>query len=224
MKLEQFTFGLGNEPLVDRVYELAKQQHNGQFRKYTGEPYFNHCIRVANRLFSWESVPYHVIAAALAHDLIEDTGVTYDLLNQIFGGYTRAGGADLVWDLTNRKGESHEKSCDRLASARRHAQLIKCADIYDNCVDLVDQEPDLEKSFNYLCKKRDQLEAMRVTIGFSNAYAEVHHLITQNITYCAKQSLAFEKEREAKAALIDEELERAIMFERSAALAGSAIF
>ena len=59
------------------AYEFATAAHEGQVRKYTGEPYVNHPFAVA------ESVADHVddkvaIAAAVLHDTVEDTAVTLE--------------------------------------------------------------------------------------------------------------------------------------------------
>ncbi|MFZ4814914.1 MAG: RelA/SpoT family protein [Phototrophicaceae bacterium] len=62
--------------LIERAYTKAEKHHEGQFRK-SGEPYFTHCVAVAYILAEMK-LDAEVIAAALMHDLIEDTTVTYD--------------------------------------------------------------------------------------------------------------------------------------------------
>ena len=41
-----------------RAYEFGSRYHDGQKRK-SGEPYFNHCIEVANTLAAWNMDYYN---------------------------------------------------------------------------------------------------------------------------------------------------------------------
>ena len=57
-----------------KAFEFGSRYHDGQKRK-SGEPYFNHCIEVANTLASW-NMDYTTIMAGLLHDVVEDTVIT----------------------------------------------------------------------------------------------------------------------------------------------------
>ena len=54
-----------------KAFEFGNRYHDGQKRR-SGEPYFNHCIEVANTLASW-NMDYTTIMAGLLHDVVEDT-------------------------------------------------------------------------------------------------------------------------------------------------------
>jgi GTP pyrophosphokinase len=69
--------------LIERAYAKAESAHAGQFRK-SGEPYFTHCVAVAHILAEMH-LDAEAIAAALMHDLIEDTTVTREELRREFG-------------------------------------------------------------------------------------------------------------------------------------------
>lgn len=69
--------------LIERAYHKAEAEHAGQFRK-SGEPYFTHCVAVAHILAEMR-LDAEAIAAALMHDLIEDTLVTREDLRREFG-------------------------------------------------------------------------------------------------------------------------------------------
>jgi RelA/SpoT family (p)ppGpp synthetase len=69
--------------LVERAYARAEAAHAGQFRK-SGEPYFTHCVAVAHILAEMR-LDAEAIAAALMHDLIEDTDVTLEEIRREFG-------------------------------------------------------------------------------------------------------------------------------------------
>ncbi len=74
---------LSDKLLIERAYHKAEAAHGGQFRK-SGEPYFTHCVAVAHILADMK-LDAEAIAAALMHDLLEDTSITYDELRAEFG-------------------------------------------------------------------------------------------------------------------------------------------
>ncbi len=69
--------------LVQRAYEFAARAHDGQTRK-SGEPYVTHSVAVAQILadLQLDATP---LAAALLHDVPEDTTLTLDDLQTQFG-------------------------------------------------------------------------------------------------------------------------------------------
>lgn len=69
--------------LIERAYFKAENAHMGQFRK-SGEPYFTHCVAVSHILAEMK-LDAEAIAAALMHDVVEDTTVTTDELRVEFG-------------------------------------------------------------------------------------------------------------------------------------------
>ncbi len=69
--------------LVERAYYKAEKAHDGQRRK-SGEPYFTHCVAVAHILADLK-LDAEAVAAALLHDTLEDTPVTYEELRSEFG-------------------------------------------------------------------------------------------------------------------------------------------
>ena len=71
------------QDLIDRAYHRAQAVHEGQKRK-SGEPYFTHCVAVANILAEM-NMDAETIAAGLLHDVVEDTDVTIDMLRNEFG-------------------------------------------------------------------------------------------------------------------------------------------
>ncbi len=69
--------------LIERAYALAERAHCAQTRA-SGEPYLYHCLAVAGILAELRMDP-PVIAAALLHDVVEDTGVTLEEIRREFG-------------------------------------------------------------------------------------------------------------------------------------------
>jgi GTP pyrophosphokinase len=68
---------------ICRACELAQQAHHGQFRA-SGEPYFQHSLSVANILAKLR-MDHETLAAAVLHDVLEDTPITYRDLEEEFG-------------------------------------------------------------------------------------------------------------------------------------------
>lgn len=65
------------------AYQFGELNHEGQKRK-SGEPYFMHCVNVAETLASWH-MDLTTIIAGLLHDTVEDTDVTILELESEFG-------------------------------------------------------------------------------------------------------------------------------------------
>ena len=71
------------ESILWKAYEFGSRFHDGQ-KRLSGEPYFSHCIEVANTLAKWNMDTTTVIAGLL-HDTLEDTEATLEDLTNIFG-------------------------------------------------------------------------------------------------------------------------------------------
>ena len=68
---------------IRMAYEVAKEQHKNQKRK-SGEPYIIHPLNVAIILAEME-MDTDTIISALLHDVVEDTGMTLDKIEYLFG-------------------------------------------------------------------------------------------------------------------------------------------
>jgi len=69
--------------LITRAYERAQAAHEGQYRK-SGQPYIVHCVSVA-QILAQMGMDATTVAAALLHDVVEDTGITSADIEQEFG-------------------------------------------------------------------------------------------------------------------------------------------
>jgi len=143
-----------------RVFATAAHAAVGQTRKYTGEPYVVHPIEVSELVASVNGTEA-MVAAALLHDVLEDTEVTVDLLEEQFGSKV----ADLVLWLTDISrpedgNRSTRKALDRQhsAAAPAAAQTIKVADLISNTRTIVEFDPGFAKT--YLEEKRLLLEVL----------------------------------------------------------------
>ena len=69
--------------VIKKAYLFANEKHFG-VKRLTGEDYINHPLNVAYILTSMNA-DYSTLAAALLHDVIEDTDVTKEELEKLFG-------------------------------------------------------------------------------------------------------------------------------------------
>ena len=79
----QYLHKKSNLDVIYKAYEVAKNQHEGQFRK-SNDPYIQHPLEVAYMLSEYHAGP-NTIAAGLLHDVLEDTKITYDKMVELFG-------------------------------------------------------------------------------------------------------------------------------------------
>jgi hypothetical protein len=88
-EIAEFTRHLGHYlpppdvALVERAFAFSENAHQGQFRK-SGEPYITHPLAVASILSQWR-LDAQGLAAALLHDVMEDTAVTKIEIESSFG-------------------------------------------------------------------------------------------------------------------------------------------
>lgn len=159
------------EDVLEKVRIFADQAHADQMRKYTAERYIVHPERVM--LICREYTPDPCIqAAALLHDVLEDTPVTRDMILRFLHTVMPPADAErtvgLVVELTdvytkvayphlNRKSRKALET-SRLAGTSPDAQTIKYADLIDNGYDIV--RHDRQFGRKYLGEAGDLLAAM----------------------------------------------------------------
>ena len=138
------------------AFLFARKAHEGQTRKYTGNPYIDHPVAVARLLSDHlDSVNADMTAAAYLHDVVEDCNVTLAEIHGIFGPVV----TNLVYWLTDTStpadgNRAARKQIDRerLSNAPAAAQTIKVADLIDNTKSIVAFDPDFART--YLAEKK----------------------------------------------------------------------
>jgi GTP pyrophosphokinase len=101
--------------VIRRAAARAAVAHHGQTR-VSGEPYVQHSLSVA-RILAELDLDHEVLAAAILHDVVEDTGVTLDDLREEFGARIAA----LVDGVTKMK-VIQEFRPEAGAARKEHAQ------------------------------------------------------------------------------------------------------
>jgi hypothetical protein len=121
-------------PLVRRAYALAERAHRGQRRK-DGQAYISHPVRVA-RLLAGLGYAEEVLAAALLHDVVEDSPVTLAQVRAAFGERV-ALLVDCVSEDPALQGDARKRAYrERVRLAPRDARAICAADKVCNVEDL----------------------------------------------------------------------------------------
>jgi GTP diphosphokinase / guanosine-3',5'-bis(diphosphate) 3'-diphosphatase len=82
LKLLPDTYSSKEIEQIESAFNFTNTTHKGQ-KRVSGEPYFSHCIAVAQILADLK-VPSIVIIAALLHDTVEDTDVTIEEIKEKF--------------------------------------------------------------------------------------------------------------------------------------------
>ena len=80
--------------LIGKAMSFAERKHEGQ-KDDSGDDYYHAHVFPVMEAVSCVTGNSEVIAAAVLHDTIEDTGTTYDELVREFGRYI----ADLVMEV-----------------------------------------------------------------------------------------------------------------------------
>lgn len=159
------------EEILENIRDFADQAHGQQMRKYTPERYIVHPVRVMNICREYTN-DVTMLAAALLHDVIEDTPVTKEDIHAFLLNHMSPEQASLTtklvvelsdvyvkkdypqWNRRKRK----EKETQRQEKTSGDSQTVKYADIIDNSMEIVNHDTDFAPRFLYEC--RDILRRM----------------------------------------------------------------
>ena len=151
------------EGMITQAIGFAEEAHEGQVRKYTGEPYYTHPLAVAKIVH--EHVVDHtqeMLVAAVLHDTVEDTNTTLKDIEQLFGHVV----ANYVYFLSDVSkpedgNRAHRKAMDRahIARAPEEAKTIKLADLIHNTANITVYDEKFAKV--YMAEKVLLLEVLK---------------------------------------------------------------
>jgi len=149
---------------------FATKAHGDQKRKYSGEPYIHHPLAVAEIVRSVPHTP-EMIAAAILHDVVEDTPVELSEIKEAFGGKV----AQLVAWLTDISTPYHGNRAARKELDRQHialapdaAKLIKICDLIDNTRSIKEHDPGF-----WAVYKEEKLRTLEVLRGVNDELWDV---------------------------------------------------
>ena len=147
-----------------KAYEFGNRYHEGQ-KRLSGEPYFNHCIEVAETLASW-NMDYTTIMAGLLHDVVEDTNITVKDLEREFDKDL----ANLVDGLTKISGIEFSTRKEKQAGNFMKMLLSVAKDIRVIIIKFADRMHNM-RTIEYLPK----LKQHRIAIETRDVYSPLAH-------------------------------------------------
>lgn len=131
-KIDEYNPG-GDSDVIDRAYIYSARVHEGQVR-LSGEPYLSHPLEVAAILADMR-LDVESIAAALLHDVIEDTPATKEDIQQMFG----PGVAHIVSGVTKLSALPFGNKAAQQAESLRKMILAMADDIRVVLIKLADR-------------------------------------------------------------------------------------
>ena len=117
--------------LFDKAAQFAIEAHRGTERRGKGFPFIIHPMEAATIVANIINDP-EMLAAAILHDTVEDTEVTIEQIEELFGPRV----ARLVHTDTAKKGDTwrarREVQIERFRQADRDSQIVALGDKLSN--------------------------------------------------------------------------------------------
>lgn len=133
---------MDSKKLVNDALMLAIKAHGPQRRKYTGELYVTHPIAVSEIVETVDHTP-EMVAAALLHDVVEDTKVTLKEIRDQFG-YTVAEYVHYCTNVSDKvdgnRSFRKKMDADHFAMGPPQSQTIKVADLIHNAESIIEHD------------------------------------------------------------------------------------
>jgi GTP pyrophosphokinase len=114
--------------VIRRACEVAQAAHQGQTRA-SGEPYFQHSLAVANILADLR-LDHETLAAAVLHDVLEDTDVPLKKIEQEFGKTIAklVDGVTKMGQIQEYRGQSRKSKKERARAESLRKMLLAMVD------------------------------------------------------------------------------------------------
>ena len=168
--------------LVTRAFDFSESAHRGQFRK-SGEPYITHPLAVASILSQWR-LDAQGLAAALLHDVMEDTTVTKTELETKFGKPV----ADMVDGVSKLDQIAFDTREEAQAESFRKMLLAMARDVRVILIKLADRLHNMRTldAMAPVHRKRIARETLDI-------YAPIANRLGLNALYLELQDLSFKQ-------------------------------
>ncbi len=186
-------YAFGDRAALCKAYDYAKEAHANQ-KRASGEPYFIHPCAVAEILMDL-GLDAATIAAALLHDVIEDTASTAEDIKREFGGEV----LDLVSGVTKLEKIVFKSQEDADAENFRKIFVAMAKDVRVIIIKLADRLHNM-RSLNFLSYERQQRMASETLeiyaplagrLGISQIKCELEDLCLKYLDPEAYESLVY---------------------------------
>ena len=191
-KIKQ-VYSLTDSEMLVKAYDYAERAHSNQ-KRASGEPYFIHPCAVADILMDL-GLDSATIAAALLHDVIEDTDSTAEDIKREFGDEV----LDLVSGVTKLEKIVFKSQEDAEAENFRKIFVAMAKDVRVIIIKLADRLHNM-RSLNFLSKERQQRMANETLeiyaplagrLGISQIKCELEDLCLKYLDPEAYETLVF---------------------------------
>src|SRR5438552_5026274 len=185
-EIAEFTRHLGHYlqapdvALVERAFAFSEEAHQGQFRK-SGEPYITHPLAVASILSQWR-LDAQGLAAALLHDVMEDTSVTKTQIETSFGKPV----ADMVDGVSKLDHIEFQSREDQQAESFRKMLLAMAQDVRVILIKLADRLHNMRTLDAMAATHRERIARETLDI-----YAPIANRLGLNALFIELQELSF---------------------------------
>ncbi len=166
--------------LLKNAYFFSQKAHTGQFRK-SGEPYISHPVAVA-RILGELHLDVTTLAAALLHDVVEDTGIPKEEISERFG----SSAAELVDGVSKLARIKFQTQADMQAENFRKMLLAMAQDIRVILIKLADRLHNMRTLEVMSQEKRHRIAQETLEI-----YAPIAHRLGLENIYQELQELGF---------------------------------
>ena len=214
---------------ANNAYRFAAEAHNGQFRR-TGHPYITHPLAVADILASMR-MDAQSIAAAMLHDVLEDTGVAKEKLADIFGSDIAeiVDGVSKLATIFKSRAEAQAENFQKMAMATARdlrVILVKLADRLHNMRTLGVMSPEKRRliareTLDFYAPIANRLGMNQVRVEFEElAFQALYPLRADRIRRAAdslhnhRQAVVAELQRSIEAALRRDGIDATVLAHR----------
>ncbi|HSD33353.1 MAG TPA: bifunctional (p)ppGpp synthetase/guanosine-3',5'-bis(diphosphate) 3'-pyrophosphohydrolase [Gemmatimonadales bacterium] len=150
--------------LLSRAYRTSARAHSGQKRK-SGEDFLSHSVAVAT-ILAEQQMDSTTIAAALLHDVVEDSDVSLEQIRKEFGAEV----ADLVDGLTKLSGLTFRSAEEAAAENYRKLLLSIAKDARVIIIKLADRLHNM-RTLEHLSEDKQR----RIALETQEIYAPLAH-------------------------------------------------
>jgi hypothetical protein len=181
---------------------FAAEAHRNQRRKGAAqEPYINHLVEVLDLVVqATDGSDLDVVIAALLHDVVEDTSVSYDDLAANFGERVAMIVRENSDDMSLSKAERRRTRIAAMPRKSREARIVKIADVISNLRAVAISPPagwSAERKLGYLEGCRQLVDAAR---GTDASIERIFHQTAADVERTVREEAPFSIEGREMAA------------------------
>jgi len=166
--------------LIARAYRMSADAHRGQ-KRVSGDDYISHTVAVATILVD-QQMDSTTVAAALLHDVVEDSNVTVDEIRRAFGTEV----ADLVDGLTKIASLRFRSTAEEQAENYRKLLLSIARDVRVIIIKLADRLHNM-RTLDFLPVEKQR----RIALETREIYAPLAHRFGMAGVKAELEDLAF---------------------------------